>query len=279
MACVWTTENNFLKGGFMLSRTIVCLVCIAVLAMMGCGKKENKNKTASLLTQIPKAPQTAAPKDSADIFDEFYDGSVPKTKAAPSTKKEATFSTAATATSTEFTPNGRYVVQVSCVLSRSLADKNVKRLEEKGYPAYVAEVSNPTPALTGTYFRVRIGGFKLISEAKAFGEKSLVSTGYDYWVDNRSNDNVGLSGSGLGSSSTESSYTAPAAPSSSSNWGSTSSASTSASSSTSSSDWGSSNATTTTPSTANASTVAPAAEPSSSATSSGSDDWGNDSAW
>jgi hypothetical protein len=289
----------------MLSRTIVCLMCIAALAMMGCGKKE-KNKTTSLLTQMPKAAETStAPKDSADIFNEFYDGNGAKTKSAPATKNDATFSTASSATSTQFVPDGRYVVQVSCVLSRSLADKNVKKLEEKGYPAYVAEVSNPTASLTGTYYRVRIGGFKGISQAKEFGESSLVPGGYEYWVDNRSNDNVGLSGAGLGSSSTESSYSTPAPSSGASSWGSSSSSSTSSgTSTTSSSDWGSSSTPATTPapaatspepapsastgtgtansgstSAATSSTGSGSTGSTPSGTEKGSNDWSNDSAW
>jgi hypothetical protein len=74
------------------------------------------------------------------------------------------------------------------------------------YPAYTAAVQNPTPSLSGTYYRVRIGGFAGFAAAKAFAEKSLVTNGYQYWVDRKSNDNVGMEGNGLGSSAPSGSY-------------------------------------------------------------------------
>jgi hypothetical protein len=79
-----------------------------------------------------------------------------------------------------------------------LADRLVEKLEAKGFPAYVAEVQNPTPELFGTYYRVRIGRFAQISAARDFGNETLKPLGYEFWVDNKSNDNVGIEGSGFG---------------------------------------------------------------------------------
>jgi cell division protein FtsN len=98
----------------------------------------------------------------------------------------------------QFIENGSYVLQISTVKSKRLADKVASKLEGMGFPSYVAEVQDPTPMLSGTYYRVRIGGFSSFSSARSFGETTLKDAGYEFWVDKRSNDNVGASGSGMG---------------------------------------------------------------------------------
>jgi DedD protein len=52
-------------------------------------------------------------------------------------------------------PNG-YVVQVAAVPTRPEADEMVKRLADKGYPAYVVE---PPGSMRNPLFRVRVGGY------------------------------------------------------------------------------------------------------------------------
>ncbi len=175
-------------------RTVITgMLVIAVIG--GCTKKKTDREFSSKQT-----PAVTSPTSSQDIFDEFYkEDTASKTpKSAVSTEPEPA------RTRSEYTPsfseNGRYVVQVSTVVSRSLADAVSAQLSAKGYPSYVAEVQNPTPSLTGTYFRVRIGGFDRISAARSFGENILTAEGFEFWVDNRSNDNIGLEGYGMGNS-------------------------------------------------------------------------------
>jgi hypothetical protein len=172
-------------------RTLITgMLVVAVIA--GCTKKkDNKDQefTSSKST-------TTAPAASQDIFDEFYKEDSTSAPAAGSPAETEPVRSMAPAP--EFTENGRFCVQVSTVVSRRLADAVRAQLEAKGYPTYIAEVNNPTPSLPGTYQRIRIGGFTSISAARAFGENSLIPDGYDYWVDNRSNDNVGLEGYGMG---------------------------------------------------------------------------------
>lgn len=209
------------------------IMILSMLALFaGCSK--SKNPTV-------KKPEISKPLpskvDTADIFKEFYSEDAEKKSPSKNatgktsgkiakTAKNQTFSPSSSAsTSTvDFSENGKYVVQISCVKSQKFADKMADGLKDKGYPAYAAEVQNPTPSLSGAYYRVRIGGFKTISIAKAFGENTLSPNGYQYWVDKKSNDKVGLEGSGLGSgaantnpaASYESAAPAPAAPSSTS---------------------------------------------------------------
>jgi hypothetical protein len=239
---------------------VVTVAFIACLAVSGCGKQQKV--APAKMPQVSKEPSAAA-VDTADIFKEFYSEDSTKKKAGGKSKKQETFSPSSSSSSvqTEFSPQGRYTVQITCVRSRSFADGMSGKMKDKGYPAYVAEVQNPTPNLSGTFYRVRIGGFNALSAAKSFGEDVLVPGGYEYWVDKKSNDNVGMEGYGLGSGSAGSSAAtsydnAPAA-------GSTSSYQPAAPAAASSSSYETSNSTYSSPSSSSSSSNA------NSATSSG----------
>lgn len=200
--------------------TLVGILVMAALILPGCAKK----KAAPAVEQ--PAPQVEAATPQKDVFDEFYDeGGAKKTAEAAAAKNERTFGTGAKAAagSYSFDPDGRYTVQVSCVTSELLANRLAKKLEGEGFPAYTAQVDNPTPALNGRFYRVRIGGFTGVSAAKGFGEEALVTRGYEYWVDNKSNDHVGMEGYGMGSGQATETYSSP---SSSSGYGSSSTGST-----------------------------------------------------
>lgn len=95
-----------------------------------------------------------------------------------------------------FSESGHYVVQMAIFKSKRQAANLVEKLANSGYPAYVAEVENPVPSLSGTYHRVRIGKFATRTEARSFGDNTLKPMGYDYWVDNKKNDAVGGDGTG-----------------------------------------------------------------------------------
>lgn len=100
--------------------------------------------------------------------------------------------------------DGRYVVQVSVFKSARKAGALVEKLAASGYPAYVAEVQDPTPELSGAYHRVRVGTFRTLQDARQFGDNTVKPLGYDFWVDKKSMDNVGVRDGGSGS------YSAPA---------------------------------------------------------------------
>lgn len=171
---------------------ITAAVCTAVL--FGCAQKEKAEDK-----EFSSTPKPAAKSTTSDVFDEFY---VDEGK----TDKKDTEASAASSYVPQFSENGRYSVQVATHATRGTADQLSSEFNGKGYPAYVAAVDNPTPELMGTYYRIRIGTFDWYSQAKAFGENILRPAGYDYWIDKKSNDNVGIQGSGFGS---ESSYSEP----------------------------------------------------------------------
>jgi hypothetical protein len=179
----------------MVPGRIVIIGMIVFALFAGCVKKKADKDTE--FSSSMKTATSTTPPASQDIFDEFYkeDNAA---KSARASKSEPVVRSAPSE-KPSFSENGRFAVQVSTLPSRTLADALSERLGAKGYPSYVAEVMNPTPALSGTYYRVRIGGFTGVSAARSFGENYLASDGYEFWVDNRSNDNVGLNGSGMGS--------------------------------------------------------------------------------
>jgi hypothetical protein len=244
-------------------KLLVIGVTASALMFAGCGKKKNNSISNPSQTSSKTATsQTSTPKsaESDDIFNEFYkDDNAGNQKEKVSAKETFTPSGTSSFSGTyqpSFSSSGRYVLQISTVRSGSFADKLKGKLEKAGYPAYVAEVQNPTPALSGTYYRIRVGAFATISAAKEFGENVLKSLGYEYWVDNKANDLVGIDGGSFGNSGnsynsnsyapstpapspatsewepSSSQTQAPAQTSSHSNSGSTSATSASASSST-----------------------------------------------
>jgi hypothetical protein len=267
----------------MIFRTLLMAMAVCVLAFSGCVKKPKQIQQA----QVPAMPAPAAtPKvDTGEVFNEYYKDSKGK-------KVGKTFSMNGKNTAESYTPefseNGSYVVQIAAGPSSTGAEEMARSFKAKGYPAYVAEVQNPTPELSGTYYRVRIGGFSALADAKAFGENILRPANYDYWVDLKSNDAVGTgSGASTGYSSGSSTYTptpsytpAPAAsepvytpstPAVTPDYGATSSSSTTTpSSGTSTYDWSTPATTTpaaseppaaTTPSTGSSWTTEPSTTP------------------
>ncbi|MBN2187816.1 MAG: SPOR domain-containing protein [Chitinispirillaceae bacterium] len=274
----------------MILRTLLVAIAVSGVAFYGCAKKPKQAQQANVQTTAIPEPAAApsTPKvDTGEVFDEYYKDSKNK-------KVDRTFSMSAEAASESYTPSftegGRYVVQIAAGPSSSGAEELANAFRGKGYPAYVAEVQNPTPELSGTYYRVRIGGFDMLADAKAFGENILRPANYDYWVDLKANDAVGT-GSGAGAaadySSGSSTYTpsytpaasepayTPSTPATTTDYSTGSSSGTT----TSSYDWSStpsSEPSTTAPSTEPSwTTETPAATPPSADTGTGS--WGGSS--
>lgn len=196
---------------------IMAWIVIVMMAFYfpGCSK-QGKQGADKKNTQLPELGKRTA--DTADVFKEFYSddtagqGSLKKSSSKKGAKSQTFSPASAAASSAEFSENGRYVVQVSCVKSKRFAEKMAGDLQAKNYPAYTAQVENPTPALSGTFHRVRIGGFNGYGAAKSFGDNTLVPEGFEYWVDKKSNDNTGMEGYGLGGGGAQGSQGSQGAP-------------------------------------------------------------------
>ena len=86
---------------------------------------------------------------------------------------------------------GKFVIQVILMNSMSQADMVVKKLEMNGVDAYVARVKDPAETI-GIKYRVRVGDFRFMSEAKAYALAKITPLGYRQWyIDNKSNDTIG----------------------------------------------------------------------------------------
>jgi hypothetical protein len=194
----------------MVRGTLTIALTVALMLVTGCVKKPKEVKA---VPQPKHDTVVVHKKDSSDVFKEFY-----KDTAVASDASAKTFSlNAPESYIPEFSKNGRYVVQVSSQTSRTLASELTTELKEKGYPAYMVEIQNPSSDKQGTYFRTRVGGFATRSDAKAFGENILKPMKLDYWVDLKSNEGTpaepSFNGGGASSSFTSgsSSYSSSSA--------------------------------------------------------------------
>jgi hypothetical protein len=169
-------------------RTLLIAMAVCGLVFSGCGKKPKQAQVQNV-PQVPEpaavAPSAPAKTDTGDVFKEFSKKGSKEAEGKGNKKAIAPESY-----TPEFSDNGRYVVQIAAASARTAADELAAAFKGKGYPAYVVEVQNPTPALQGTYYRVRIGGFAMLADAKAFGENILRQANYDYWVDLKSNEGM-----------------------------------------------------------------------------------------
>jgi len=76
---------------------------------------------------------------------------------------------------------GKYTVQVSSWRTQRRAERDAQRFSDKGFNAYVQ--SAYIPALGGTWYRVRVGGYATKPEAREMAARlaGLLESGY--WVD------------------------------------------------------------------------------------------------
>lgn len=204
---LYLNRMPFKKGGNMVLKNLFLAGLIMSIVFSGCNKDKNEDTFEELTVDNSEIEPVATDNESDAIFDEFYEESKPEKQ--ESIPAQESVQKTRMQSQPQFSSDGRYVVQVTCVQSKNFARKIAIKLEDMGYPAYIAEVEDPTTNLAGLYHRVRVGGFPTYSSAKDFGDNYLSNDGYEYWVDNRSNDNVGFAGLGLGSNSASKEYEVP----------------------------------------------------------------------
>ena len=155
----------------------LALFSASLLALAACSSDEPE--------QAPAAQPAAAPAEEPlpamdDMSALNAAPQAPAAKAAPQTA----------APSLQPGSSGRYVLQVSVWDNPASAKKHVRDLDAFGIPAYVVKVENPG-GLEGEFWRVRVGFFKTVPEARAYGNEVLKARGLGFWIDNRANDEVG----------------------------------------------------------------------------------------
>jgi len=91
---------------------------------------------------------------------------------------------------TEPETEGKFVIQVTLMNTMRQAARIIKNLEMNGVQAYIAKVKNPGET-KGTKYRIRVGGFRSVSEAKSYASANITPLGYQWYIDNKSNDTIG----------------------------------------------------------------------------------------
>lgn len=163
------------------------LTAIFAATLIGCNSEDD------VIPEITPTKKTETVKVSED--------STPKTDSMPELKPiqslsvnsstpAETFTTGSAKDAVEPGTEGSVTIQVSIQPSKRSANAILKKLEEKGIKGYLAQVENPGE-LEGTYYRIRVGYFKKLEDAKAFGKNRLEPLGYAWWIDNKANDAVG----------------------------------------------------------------------------------------
>ncbi|MBP5351855.1 MAG: SPOR domain-containing protein [Fibrobacterales bacterium] len=154
------------------------LLGASLLALGACSSDEPE--------PAPAAQPAAAPADEPlpAMDDMSALNAAPKAPAAQAAPQQAS------APALQPGSSGRYVLQVSVWDNPASAKKHVRDLDALGIPAYVVKVENPG-GLEGEFWRVRVGFFKTVPEARAYGNEVLTARGLGFWIYNRANDEVG----------------------------------------------------------------------------------------
>jgi hypothetical protein len=156
------------------------MLVTALLTFSGCKKSEPPKTepapdTAMVLPEVP---------DLEPLEDEFPDS---EPVATPAAVKPAKPSKPANP-SMGVVKEGAYTLQVGIFNTEKQAQTRAESLKNMGYPAYVTRVEDPTPALSGTFYRVRIGSFASSKAARDYGQINLAPQGIDYWADLKGRD-------------------------------------------------------------------------------------------
>ena len=141
---------------------VITLVMIAVVAT-GCGGGGEEEEPAAVVEQ-PASQPTSLPAEDPTPPPEQQ----PAVREEPAVVREAAES-----------PHGFYTIQLSSWRTQSKANREVRRYQELGLEAYVQQADITG---MGTWYRVRIGRYPGLTEAKN-AARSLVDI-EESWVDN-----------------------------------------------------------------------------------------------
>jgi cell division septation protein DedD len=163
---------------------------ISALVVMACGEEEVK-KAPKLKKAAKSLPKNAV---NENLFQDMESLNGPAQQAKNKALAEAP------TTRLQLSDNipkprqsGDYVLQAGVSDSKVLADILVNKIKRLGYEAYIVQVNDPAQ-LVGTYYRVRVGFFHTVTDARLFGHNVLKPESIGFWIDNSKNDNLGVSG-------------------------------------------------------------------------------------
>ncbi len=115
---------------------------------------ETAPEKPALEEQKPQVAETKPPREEAPPAKPAAKAERPKTKPVPKAKPAP--------------PKTFYSVQVASLRSQKEAQRYVNYLRDRGYEAFYRQVVLPQK---GTWYRVYVGRFKTLAEARRFGEE------------------------------------------------------------------------------------------------------------
>jgi cell division septation protein DedD len=137
---------------------------------------EKPNQPAEVLKPAPEKPATAPSGQAARVTP------APERLApapAGQARRAASTPAAKEPESLPAEPGGQgYALQIAALRDRNEAEAIAKRLESKGYAAYVLAPASGTPAV----FRVRIGKFKTRRDAETVSSKLQKEEQFNPWI-------------------------------------------------------------------------------------------------
>lgn len=112
---------------------------------------------------VPEKTDTAAPVAPDKRLAEITEQIRREKEAAESKQKQ----TAANTTLPPVDPDGLYTVQIGSFQDQKQANSLASSLQSKGYPVFIKSMTSPD---NNQWYRVRVGTFRSIETAKAYGE-------------------------------------------------------------------------------------------------------------
>jgi hypothetical protein len=149
------------------------LALLAALSAAGCSKKDDGKAGAGADSALVLPDQPPLPP----VDDEFRE---PDSTASAGVPQNPGYGQVA---------QGPYVLQIRLFSTKSAAVRYAENLKKSGIPAYVSEILDPKPELSGTYYRVRAGSFATTAAAREYARLNLEPLGIqDAWADLKARD-------------------------------------------------------------------------------------------
>jgi len=162
------------RGGSMF-RFMVMALLIAGLLIAGCSKKNE---------DVEALEKEAAQDDAAAVMDSLNQVGTETTPEVTETTKPTTEPVKKPEKPAVETDNlagiEGYVVQIGSYASHDFAAMMAEKYQKREFPAFIRSVD-----IDGnTYYRLRIGVYETVEEAKMVGDIIKDRYSVDYWVDN-----------------------------------------------------------------------------------------------
>lgn len=153
---------------FRMARIILIIIICAGVLIAGCSKKDEE------IAQIENRVTDSIVQDSINRAREAMVADSIATAEASSIESEVD-----TYTNTDYSQYDGFVTQIGSYSDPGFADMIARKFQSRDYPAFVTSIDIEGVA----YYRVRVGVYETIGEAKEIGELIKDRYSIEYWVD------------------------------------------------------------------------------------------------